>query len=126
MYKATIYFDGYEDSYKDGEINGCTSSWDETIVMPTIEELKQAIEDVTYNTFDNYDIVQEDINNYDFATEYCTSYLTTKDNNGAVSDKEYELWKNGDLRLYSINCQILVSEVIESEARITINKELTK
>lgn len=29
MYKATIYFYGYENSYKDREINECSSSWDE-------------------------------------------------------------------------------------------------
>jgi hypothetical protein len=126
MYKATIYFDSCEDNYRDGEINGRMNSWDETIVMPTIEELKQAIEDVTYNTFDNYDIVQDGINEYDFATEYHTSYLTTIDNNGAVSDREYDLWKNGDLRLFCVQCQILVSEVTEKKAKIMTNKDTTK
>lgn len=117
-YKALIFFDATEDSYKDGEIGNTGNSWDEILTADTKQELKEKIEQATYCNFENGEIVKDDINEYGYATEYWASYLANEENQGEAYPEEVKQWKRGKLRLWSINCHILVSEVTEKKAEL--------
>lgn len=114
-YKAQIYFDAYEDDYKEGELNQA-NSWEQTLTADTQSELRNKILEATYSKWE--DLSDEQINEYDWCTEYATTYLTNADNEGDASESEIEQWKKGDLKLYAVNCHILVTEVIEKKATL--------
>lgn len=117
MYKAHIFFDATEDNYQEGEIGGVSNSWDETLTAETTEELKQKILDATYTK--NWELVDdEQINEYDHATEYHTSYLANAENEGDASEAEIESWKKGETRLWAIHCHVLVTKVTEEKASL--------
>ena len=116
-YKAVIYFDAIEDNYNDGEIGGIVNSWTETLEAPTTEELKQKIVDATYQE-DFTTIDDEQINEYEHATEYHTSYLADDNNQGDASDQQIEQWRAGKLRLWAIRCHILVTKLTEVKAAL--------
>lgn len=115
-YKATIHFEAYEDDYEQGELDH-VNSWVDTIERDTQAELKQAIIEATYqNDFSTID--DEQMNGYDWATEYHTSYLADEDNQGDASESQIEEWKKGELKLYAINCHILVTKLEETKASL--------
>lgn len=114
MYKASIEFRANEDVYKDGENIETDNIWHEDIYADTQSELRNKVLEATYSKREDLD--DEQINEYDFATEYHTSYLANADNEGEATAKEIELWKQGKCRLWAINCHILVTEVKESKA----------
>ena len=115
-YKAIIHFDAYEDDYEQGQLDH-VNNWTETIERGTQAELKQAIIDATYQK-DFSTIDDEQVNEYDHATEYHTSYLADADNQGDASDEQIEQWKKGEIKLYAINCHILVTKLEESKASL--------
>lgn len=116
MYKATIYCTAEEDDYTDGQTNVVVNSWEEALTADTQSELRNKILDATYSKWE--DLNDEQMNEYDWCTEYHTSYMTDEDNQGVVSDKELELWCKGKKTLYTVNCHILVTEVIEKKASL--------
>lgn len=116
QYKATIHFDAYEDSYEQGELDH-VNSWTDEIVKDTKGELQQAILDATYQ--DDFSTVDdEQMNDYDWCTEYHTTYLANEDNQGDASKQEIEQWKKGEIKLYAINCHILVTKITETKSAI--------
>lgn len=116
-YKAMIFFDATEDIYEHGEQpDSPGASWEETLTAKTKKELKEKIAEVTFNDWKF--IEQDDINEYEHATEYWTSYLTTDDNDGKASDSEVALWKQGKLRLWAVHCHILVNEVTKKKVTL--------
>lgn len=117
VYKAEIEFLAYEDDYNEGEVNGVVNSWNQTITADTKINLRNEILEATY-TKNWEDIDDDQMNEYEHATEYHTSYLANADNQGDASESEIEQWKKGELKLYAINCHILVTEVTEKKASL--------
>lgn len=115
MYKAQIEFIAYEDSYEQGELEQ-VNIWEETLLADTQSELRNKILDATYSKWEDLD--EEQMNEYDWCTEYHTSYLANENNEGDASEEEIEQWKLGKLKLYAINCHILVTEVTEKKASL--------
>ncbi len=117
MYKATIYFDANEDNYEQGElIDSPGANWEEVLTADTQSELRNKILEATYSKWGDLD--SEQFNDYDWATEYHTSYLANEDNQGDASKSEIESWKQGKTRLWSVNCHILVTKVTEEKASL--------
>lgn len=114
MYKAIIHFDATEDDYEDGEIGGVVNSWEETLTAKTQSELRNKVLGATYSKWEDLD--DDQMNEYDWCTEYHTSYLANEDNQGDASESEIEDWRQGKTRLFAITCQILVTEVTEAKA----------
>lgn len=113
-YKANIEFTAYKDDYTEGEDITAVNSWYETLEANTKDELKQKILDATYT--DKWENVSdEQINEYEHATEYFTEYTANGENDGNASASEIEQWKKGELDLYAIHCHILVTEAIEQK-----------
>lgn len=108
-YKATIHLECFEDSFSEGEIGSSASNWTEEFECETKAELREKICEVTYSKWE--DILHEDMGNSENASEYWASYLTDEANNGEARQDQIELWKKGELRLWSCQCHILVSEV---------------
>ena len=114
-YKAIIFYTAYVDDYEQGQEFECVNSWDDTIIADTKEELKAKILEATYTP--SWDLVDDDqMNGYEHAYEYHTSYLADEENEGDATEEQIEEWKQGKLKLYAINCQVLVTEVTESKA----------
>ena len=116
MYKAHIYFTAYEDDYEDGQSISADNSWDEVFTADTQSELRNKILEATYSKWE--DLNDEQMNEYDWATEYSTSYLTNEENQGDASEREIEEWKQGKTRLWAIDCHILVTKVTEEKASL--------
>lgn len=116
MYKAVIYFEAEVDDFEQGLTGEYGASWTEEFTTKTKEELRERISYTTNTKWE--DIEQEDINDYPNASEYHTSYLTNEDNEGEASAEEVEEWKQGKLKLWAVNCHILVSKVTEAKALI--------
>ena len=114
-YKAQIEFSAYEDDYNEGE-GAYVNGWNETLEADTKSELRNKILEATYSKWEDLD--DEQINEYDWATEYHTSYLANADNEGDATPREIEAWKKGEMKLYAINCHILVTEVTEKKASL--------
>ena len=115
MYKAQIEFRAYEDDYEQGELD-FANSWDETLTAETQSELRDKVLQATYSEWEWLD--DEQANEYDWCTEYHTSYLANAENIGDASEQEIRQWKRGKLKLYSVNCHILVTEVTETRATL--------
>ena len=115
MYKADIEFSACEDHYINGELD-CVNVWNEVLYADTQSELRDKILSATYSKWEDLD--DEQMNEYDWCTEYHTSYLANEENEGDASEEEIERWKLGEIKLYSINCHILVTEVTEKKASL--------
>lgn len=116
MYKAVICFEAIEDDYEQGEIGRSVNSWDETLTAETQSELRNKILKATYSKW--VDLDDDQANEYDWCTEYHTSYLADENNEGDASLGQIEQWKKGKLRLYAVNCHILVTETTESKVTL--------
>lgn len=117
MFKARILYSMIEDEYERGEIGPVMADWVDTITADTVAQLKTKVMEATHSP--NWDdFSDEQINDYEFATEYVTSYLTSVDDYGAVSQDELERWELGKLKLFSVVCHILVSEITEKKATL--------
>lgn len=115
-YKATIYHDLVEDKYEEGEVGDIISSWSYTHEADTQSELRNKVLEATYSKWEDLD--GEQINEYDWCTEYHTAYMVDKYNDGDVSASEIEKWKRGEIELFSVNCHILVTKVTEEKASL--------
>lgn len=113
-YKAVIYFHANKDNYTAGQALETDNAWSLTIAANTTDELKEQIAEATYSKWD--DIFRNDINEYDDASEYWTSYMADADNIGDASQAQIDEWKQDKLELWAVNCHILVSEVTETKA----------
>lgn len=116
QYKATIYFEANEDKYDEGQSLAIVNSWDETLLADTQSELRNKILEATYSKWG--DLNDEQMNEYDWCTEYQTSYLANEDNEGEATPSEIEQWRKGNIKLYAINCHILVTKVTEEKATL--------
>lgn len=114
-YKAQIEFSAYEDDYNEGE-GEHVNTWHETLEADTQSELRNKVLEATYSKWEHLD--DDQINEYDWCTEYHTSYLANAENQGDASKSDIEQWKKGELKLYAINCHILVTEVTETKASL--------
>jgi len=114
-YKAQIEFQAYEDDYNEGEGN-FANSWNDTLTADTKSELRNKILEATHSKWSDLD--DDQMNEYDWCTEYHTSYLANADNQGDASESEIAEWKKGKQVLYAINCHILVTEVTEKKASL--------
>lgn len=119
QYKATIEFTAYKDDYTEGEQVQPDNWWKETLTADTKDDLREKIADATYQpTFAPAYFDYEQINGYDHATEYNTSYLANGQNDGNASGNELEQWKKGKLDLWAIHCHVLVTQVEETKAEL--------
>lgn len=116
MYQAKIYYDAVEDNYEEGEIGFVVNSWEDVLQADTQSELRNKVLDATYSKWE--DLNDEQLNEYDWCTEYHTSYLANEDNQGDASESEVASWKQGKQKLYAINCHILITEVTEAKASL--------
>jgi len=117
-YKAQIEFMAYEDDYTEGEGKN-VANWDETIEADTQSELRNKVLDATYSKWEDLD--DEQMNEYDWATEYHTGYPAIVESNGDImpaSTYEIEQFKLGKETLLAVNCHILVTEVTEKKATL--------
>lgn len=114
-YKAQIEFTAYEDDYNEGE-GAFANQWNETLLADTQSELRNKILEATYSKWEDLD--DDQMNEYDWCTEYHTSYLATEDNIGDATPSEIKAWKKGEMKLYIVNCHILVTEVTEKKASL--------
>lgn len=118
-YKAQIEFTAYEDDYSEGDSGVMVSSWNEILTAGTQSELRDKILETTYSKWEDVD--DDQMNEYDWCTEYHTSYLAylvNADNQGDASESEIADWKKGKQVLCAINCHILVTEVTEKKASL--------
>lgn len=115
-YKASIYFEAYETSYTDGESTNASNWWHTELTANTLAELKDLVLEATYSNWENLD--DEQMNDYDFAIEYHANYMANEGNEGEASLGEIAKWRRGELRLWAINCHVLVSEINEMPARL--------
>lgn len=117
QYKAQIEFRATEDNFEEGIISSNPSNvWEETLYADTQSELRNKILEATYSQW--ADLNDEQINEYDWCTEYSTSYLANEANEGKATDAEYESWKLGKTRLWDVECHILVTKVTETKASL--------
>ena len=114
-YQASIYFDTAEDNYKEGELEAGTS-WEEVLTADTPAELRNKVLEATYSNWQ--DLNDEQINEYDWCTEYWTTYLANANNEGEADEAEIKLWKQGKLKLWAVHCQILVTKIIEEKGSL--------
>lgn len=117
MYQATIYFTAELDNYERGVTGNIVNEWQDTLTASTKKELKEKILSVTY-TSNWEDVDDEQLNEYEDATEYSTSYMTNADNDGEATKSELEQFKAGTLDLYVIECHILVSQTVQTKATL--------
>jgi hypothetical protein len=117
QYKAQIEYTAIEDNYDDGEIGDFVNNWHEDIIRDSREMLKQAVIEATYQS-DFSTIDDDQMNNYEWCTEYQTSYLANGENEGEATSSEIEAWKKGKLTLYAINCHILVTKITEAKGKL--------
>ena len=115
MYKAQIEFTAYLEDYKNGQLEQ-VNNWQQEIVAKSQTELKEMVLGATYSNWEKLD--DDQINEYDLCTEYHASYLANEENQGDASKTEIELWKADKLKLYSIECHILISEITETKASL--------
>lgn len=115
-YKATIYFDAYEDVYKTGESESCDNAWREIVEAESAGEMRASIEQATYSKWS--DIEHEDSNEYPTQSEYWTGYMADADNQGEAYASDVEKWKQGNMRLWAIHCHILVSKITETKVTL--------
>lgn len=118
LYKATIYFDAYEDDFKEGEAMNCDNQWTETLMAKTKAELREKIANATYCDWAKGEIERGDDSDVEAAIEYWAGYTANAENEGEASAAEIEQWKQGKCRLWAIHCQILVSKVTQTKAVI--------
>lgn len=117
QYKAEIEFTAYEDDYNEGESLSCDNRWIETITADTQAELRNKILEATYSKWSDLD--DEQINEYDWCTEYATGYTANESNEGEATQADIEDWKNGgNTKVWAIHCHILVTKVTESKASL--------
>jgi hypothetical protein len=117
QYKAQIEYTAIEDNYNEGEIGDFVNNWHEDIIRDSREMLKQAVIEATYQS-DFSTIDDDQINDYDWCTEYSTSYLANGDNDGEATLLQIEAWEKGMLRLYAIDCHILVTKITETKGTL--------
>lgn len=118
-YKAQIEFSAYVDDYEQGQQLDRVNTWDETIMAYTQEELRNKVLQSTYSKWE--DLSDEQINEYEWCTEYHTSYIAINDSQlGLVTPSDFEIdeWKKGKEKLYAVNCHILVSKITEEKATL--------
>jgi hypothetical protein len=118
MYKANIEFRAFEDSYTEGESLTTDNIWYENITADTKSELRNKVLETTYSKWEYLD--DEQINEYEFATEYNTAYMANAENEGEATPSELEAWKLGKCRLWSVHCHIMVTEIIETKADLEV------
>lgn len=116
MYKATIYFEGYKDDYTEGESTNSDSSWEQELTADTQSELRNKVLEATYSKWSDLD--DEQINEYDWCTEYHTGYMANANNEGEASEQELADFAEGKCELWAIHCHILVTEVTEKKASL--------
>ena len=116
MFKARIYCEAYLDDYERGQMDNPVNSWDTELTAETQEELRDKVLEETYSKWGGLD--DEQMNGYDWCTEYHTSYMTNQDNEGEATAGELTQWRDGKLKLYAINCHILVTEVTEKKVSL--------
>jgi len=116
MFRAQIEFMAFEDDWNEGQSLQNDNYWTETLEAETAADLREKVLAATYSKWGELD--GEQINEYDHATEYHTSYLADAENEGAATPAQIELWKQGKLRLWAVNCHILVTEVTEKKAAL--------
>jgi len=116
MYKADIEYRAYEDNFTEGQDFDLVNSWNEVITADTASELRNKVLEATYSKWEDLD--DDQMNEYDWCTEYHASYLANADNEGEATKAEIEAWKQGEIKLYAVNCHILVTEVTEQKASL--------
>lgn len=117
-YQAKVMFDVFEDDYKDGEATNSVNWWIETLTAKTTDELKTKIENSTYSKFSDDTIERDEVMDTDEVTAYRASYMTDQDNEDEPTEFQLEQWKQGQLKLYAVNCNIRVSKVIETKVEL--------
>lgn len=114
-YQAVIYANVYEDDFEQGELDE-VNFWTQTLNANSPKELLENISD--YMSRDAFaEMYQDNINEYDFGSEYWTDDLVDADNNYATPE-QIKQWKEGKLTLYATRYHIVVSEVTEKQATL--------
>lgn len=116
MYQAHIFFESYEDKWDEGETGKIANSWDYTLSGSTKEGLKSLICEATFSKWDEME--HADLNDYPDSCEHFASYYADENNVGQATKDQIEQWKAGKLRLWSVNCHILVSEITKTKSEL--------
>lgn len=114
QYKARIDFRQVVDDYEQGELDGYMR-WETTLTARTSQGLRTLVLAETYSAWEDLD--DDQMNDYDWCTEYQTSYQADKDG-VPPSAEDRELWKAGKLELYAVRCHIFVTRIVESKGKL--------
>lgn len=122
--KATIHYDVYEDSYTEGE-GSHVNYYNDVIYGDTSEDLLGEVAYMLNCTVE--DLLFDNINDYDWASEFWWSFMCDADNNIVSAENDPELFKQfekGKVILYVTHCHILVSKVTEAPLDLNEIKKL--
>lgn len=112
-YKATIYCCTEVDSYEHGLTGEMGNSWDRVIIKSNFNQLIEEVADYVYAKSPS-ELEFKDINEYEDCSEAWFNYLANEDNYQA-SESEIGRWKRGEIKLWNVNCHILITQVIEKK-----------
>lgn len=116
MYQAIIHYTTEEDIYSSGCTGKIGTDWTDKLEAATPEELRSIVEDNVYSKREDWG--DDQINDYEDATEYWADYLANADNMGEATPTEIENWKQGKQRLWLVSCHILVSQITKQAATL--------
>lgn len=103
MYKVYMTFSAVKDDWKYGETDEYGANWDLSQEFATLPEVKEFVKE---NTYSGYEYIEYD----EYLKRYTTSYMTTDENEGEMTDLEHEQWKQGDISGWSVQCDITVKK----------------
>jgi len=123
-FKAKIHYDVYEDSYTEGE-GSHVNYYNDVIHGDTLEDLLDEVASVLDCTVE--DLLFDNINDYDWASEFWWLFMCDADNNIVSAENDPELFKQfekDEVQLYVTHCHILVSKVTETPLDLNEVKKL--
>ncbi len=123
-FKAKIHYDVYKDSYTEGE-GSHVNYYNDDFYGDTLEDLLDEVASVLNCTVE--DLLFDNINDYDWASEFWWSFMCDVDNNIVSAENDPELFKQfekDEVQLYVTHCHILVSKVTETPLDLNEVKKL--
>jgi conjugal transfer/entry exclusion protein len=103
IYKVEIAFLALKDEWENGETGEYGASWDESREFESLAEVKEFVEE---NTYSGYDYIEYD----NYLKRYVTSYTTTDDNQGEMTESERKQWQAGEINGWTVSCDITVKK----------------
>jgi len=113
IYEAIIYFETKEVDPEKGEISGPKSLWHERVKANTLQDCLKRIAYLV-NAKSYSDLYFDNSNNDKNSTKLWYSTLIDRYSSPA-SKRDIDLWQKGKLKLWKLNCNILLTKVDDKE-----------